>query len=102
MGSSEYPVDALECMSRVSRIVVYTSSGCQRCTMLKQWLKNRGKEFEEKDLENIDVMADLVMKNAVVLSAPALEVGETVYREDQIFDGNGRLNGELLRILEGK
>lgn len=102
MGSLKYSVDSLGRVPRVSRIVVYTSSGCPRCAMLKEWLKSREKEFEEKDLENVDVMADLVMRNAVVLSAPALEVEETVYREDEIFDRNGRINGELLHILEGK
>jgi len=102
MGSLKYSVGSLGRVPRGGRIVVYTSSGCPRCAMLKEWLKNREKEFEEKDLENVDVMADLVMRNAVVLSAPALEVEETVYREDEIFDRNGRINGELLHILEGK
>jgi glutaredoxin len=102
MGSLKYSVGSLGRVPQADRIVVYTSSGCPRCTMLKEWLKSREKEFEEKDIENVDVMADLVMRNAVVLSAPALEVEETVYREDEIFDGNGRINGELLHILEGK
>lgn len=102
MGSLKYSVGSLGCVPRADRIVVYTSSGCPRCAMLKEWLKSREKEFEEKDLENVDVMADLVMRNAVVLSVPALEVEETVYREDEIFDKNGRINGELLHILEGK
>ena len=102
MGSLKYSVGFLKRVQQSGRIVVYTSSGCPRCAMLKEWLKSREKEFEEKDLENVDVMADLVMRNAVVLSAPALEVKENVYREDEIFDGNGRINGELLHILEGK
>ena len=102
MDSLEQSVGALEHAERVSRIVVYTSSGCTRCTMLKEWLKNREKEFEEKDLENVDVMTDLVMRNAVVLSAPALEFENIVYGEEQIFNRDGRLNGKLLHILEGK
>lgn len=102
MGSLKYSAGFLERVQQGGRIVVYTSSGCPRCAMLKEWLKSREKEFEEKDLENVDVMADLVMRNAVVLSAPALEVEETVYREDEIFDRNGRINGGLLHILEGK
>jgi len=102
MGSLKYSVDFLERVQQGGRIVVYTSNGCPRCAMLKEWLKSKEKEFEEKDLENVDVMADLVMRNAVVLSAPALEVEETVYREDEIFNRNGQINGELLHILEGK
>jgi glutaredoxin len=102
MDSSEHYVGSLNHEPQVSRIVVYTSSGCTRCAMLKEWLKSREREFEEKDLENVDVMADLVMRDAVILSAPALEIEETFFREDEIFDTNGRLNGKLLHILEGK
>jgi len=72
-------------------IVVYTSSGCVRCAMLKKWLKNRNIEFIEKNLDDVDVMADLVMRNAVVLAAPALEVEEALLTEDQIFDEDGAI-----------
>ena len=102
MDSSEHYVGSLNREPQVSRIVVYTSNGCTKCAMLKEWLKSREKEFEEKDLENVDVMTDLVMRDEVVLSAPALEVEATIFGEDEIFDTNGRLNGKLLHILEGK
>jgi len=94
-GSSERPL-------QVKEIVVYTSSSCSKCAMLKKWLKNKNADFEEKNLEDVDVMADLVMKNAVVLSAPALEVEGAVYTEDQIFDGNGLIDTKLSEILKGK
>ena len=82
VGSIEQPLQARE-------IVVYTSSGCTRCAQLKQWLKEKDTFFEEKNLEDVEVMADLVMRNVVVLSAPALEIEGTVYTENQIFDGKG-------------
>jgi len=68
--------------------------------MLKNWLKKRGFVFEEKTLDT-DVIADLIMKNVVVLSAPVLEVEGTFYTENQIFDGNRILADQLLEILEG-
>jgi len=37
MGSLKYSVGSLERVPRVSRIVVYTSSGGPRCAMLKEW-----------------------------------------------------------------
>lgn len=70
-------------------IVVYTSHGCTRCAMLKKWLQSRNIEFIEKNLDDVDVMADLVMRNAVVLAAPALEIEEALLTEDQIFDQDG-------------
>ena len=80
-------------------IIVYTSSGCPKCSMLKKRLKNRGLEFEEKTLDT-EVTADLIMKNVVVLSAPILEVEGAFYTEDQIFDGDRILASQFLRRLE--
>jgi len=100
MGFSRESVGSLECPLRVKEVVVYTSSGCPRCAILKKWLKNKNANFEEKNVEDVDVMADLVMRNVVVLSAPALEVEGAVYTEDKIFDGEGLIDKELSEILK--
>jgi len=84
------------------RIVVYTSNGCAKCVVLKQWLRTRNKEFEERSLEDVDVMTDLVMRNLVILSAPVLEVGDTVLTEDQIFVEGSLATERLTGVLEGK
>lgn len=99
MGLSDHSVNLL---SQGNKVVVYTSDGCPRCTLLKEWLKDRNAEFEEKNLEETNVMTDLVMRDLVVLSAPALEVGDVVYTEDQIFEGDRLAAGKILEILEGK
>ena len=101
MCSSGHAVDSVKHRPRISKIVVYTSSGCPRCAMLKKWLMRENGDFEERNLEDVDVMADLVMRNAVVLSAPALEVEGAVYTEGQIFDGDGLIDTKLLEILKG-
>lgn len=80
-------------------VVVYTTSGCTRCDMLKKWLKNKNTDFEEKNLEDIDVMTDLVMRNFVVLSAPAIEIKGVVYTESQIFESNGLINPKFLKTF---
>lgn len=100
MGFPRDSVSPLERPLRVKEIVVYTSNGCSKCVMLKKWLESKNADFEEKNLEDVDVMADLVMRNAVVLSAPALEVEGTIYTEDQIFDGDGLIDTRLLEILK--
>ena len=81
-------------------VVVYTTSGCPRCDMLKKWLKNKNTNFEEKNLEDSDVMTDLVMRNFVVMSAPALEVGGVVYTDSQIFENNGLIKPNFSKIFE--
>lgn len=82
-------------------VVVYTTSGCTRCDMLKKWLKNKDTNFEEKNLEDVDVMTDLVMRNFVVLSAPAIEIKGVVYTENQIFESNGLVNQNFSKLFEG-
>ncbi|MFQ6080076.1 MAG: glutaredoxin family protein [Candidatus Bathyarchaeia archaeon] len=103
MGSSEHSVSTLErpCL-QPQKVVVYTSSGCPKCAALKGWLRNRHADFEERSLEDVEVMAGLIMRNIFVLSAPALEVKGIVYTEDQIFDGDGTVKSTLLDIVEGK
>ena len=81
-------------------VVVYTTSGCPRCEMLKKWLKNKNTTFVEKNLEDSDVMTDLVMRNFVVMSAPALEVDGMVYTDSQIFENNGLINPNFSKKFE--
>jgi glutaredoxin len=102
MGFPKESVSSLEHPLRVKEIVVYTSSGCPKCAVLKKWLENKNADFAEKNLEDVDVMADLVMRNAVVLSAPALEVEGTVYTEDQIFDGDGLIDAKVVELLKDR
>ena len=89
-------------LPQTDKIIVYTSSGCPKCTLLKEWLKDKNAEFEERNLEDINVMTELVMRNLVVMSAPALEVEEAFYTEDQIFNGDSLANSKILEILELK
>jgi glutaredoxin len=92
---------ALQNSGGTQKIVVYTSSGCHKCSALKNWLAAANRQFEERNLENVDVMTELVMKNVVVLSAPALEVDDAVYTEDQFFDGDMISAERLTGILGG-
>jgi len=101
MGFSVDSVSSLKRPLQAGEIVVYTSSECPKCALLKRWLRDRNADFEERNLEDVDVMADLVMRNIVVLSAPALEVEGTVYTEDRIFDGDGLIDTKLLEMLKG-
>ncbi len=101
MESSEYVTNSLRDSPDVKKPIVYTSDGCTRCRMLKKWLRSVNVEFEEKDLGNVEVMADLVMRDMYILSSPVLEVEETLYREDEIFHADRIVEERLLKILDG-
>ena len=81
-------------------LVVYTTNGCTRCDLLKKWLKNKDTVFEEKNLEDSDVMTDLVMRNFVVMSAPAIEINGEVYTDTQIFESNGLIKPDFSKKFE--
>jgi hypothetical protein len=46
-------------------------------------------------------MAELVMRDIVVLSAPVLEVDSSVYNETEFFEGNSLSVSRLQEILGG-
>ena len=81
-------------------VVVYTTSRCTRCDMLKKWLKNKNTNFEEKNLEDSNVMTSLVMRNFVVMSAPAIEINGSVYTDNQIFESNGLIKPNFSKMFE--
>ena len=83
------------------KIVVYTSNGCHKCGVLKNWLTAAQRHFEERSLEDVNVMAELVMRDIVVLSAPVLEVERSIYVETEFFEGNALAVDKLQGILEG-
>lgn len=86
-------------MSRV-RIILYATSSCPKCHVLKEWLKERGIEFMEKDLSDPDVMADLIMRDVFVSSAPLLEVDGKFYSENELFADSSLNEDLLLSLLE--
>ena len=103
MVSSERPFGTLKSPSlQDKKVILYASSGCPKCAALKRWLKNRRADFEERSLEDVEVVASLIMRNVFVLSAPALEVKRIIYTEDQIFNRDGTVKSELLDIVEGR
>jgi glutaredoxin len=101
MGDTSYSADSASWLTGNSEMVIYTSRGCVRCAMLKKWLESKDIGFTEKNLDDVEVMADLIMRNAVILAAPALEVEEGLLTEDRIFDEKGLIKDGLLALLEG-
>jgi glutaredoxin len=102
MVSTDSSAQALPNPFGSRKIVVYTTNGCNKCNALKEWLKTANRYFEERNLEEVNVMTELVMKNVVVLSAPVLEVDDSIYAETQFFNGDALSVSRLQEIIEGK
>jgi glutaredoxin len=101
MASQDASTPDSSTSQETKKIIVYTSNGCQKCVLLKGWLKTANRSFEERSLENVDIMTELVMRDIVVLSAPVLEVDSSVYSETEFFEGNSLSVSRLQEILGG-
>jgi len=46
------------------KVIVYSTTSCPYCVMLKEWLKKHKVEFEEKDVgEDIEAAQEMVKKS---------------------------------------
>lgn len=61
-------------------IIIYTTKNCPDCKALKAFLDANNIEYEEKNLENENVMADLVMENIASQSAPIIKIGNSFFK----------------------
>jgi glutaredoxin len=75
---------------------VYTSPSCPLCDALKDALRKLKVDFEELDVSDAEVMADLIMRDIYLDSTPALEVGGRVWRAEELFKG-GAVDLSLLK-----
>ena len=82
------------------KLRVYTSPSCPRCEALKDALKRLGVSFEELDVSDTEVMAELIMRDVYLDSTPALEVEDRVLSADELFKGD-RVDLDALKRLVG-
>lgn len=56
------------------KVIVYTQEGCGPCTAEKLWLKDKGIEFEERDIrENSQYLNEIVELGASATPATVVE-----------------------------
>ena len=81
---------------------VFTSEGCVNCETLKRHLEKLGIAFSEKSVDDTDTMTDLIMKDLVVLSTPALKTPDSFFFAYEIFDSQNRLILDFEKIVRGE
>lgn len=59
----------------MEKITVYTSNTCPYCTMAKDYLKEKGIEFEEKNVQN-DAQARTELMEKGYSGVPVIVVGD--------------------------
>jgi glutaredoxin 3 len=81
------------------KVKVYSTPNCPKCRALKEHLHSMNITFTEANLEDTCVSAELIMRNIAVLSAPMLEVEDTIFPESEFFDDNSLNVTKLSNIL---
>ena len=74
----------------MSKVVVYTSNTCPYCTMAKDYLKEKGVEFEEKNVQNDAAARDELISMGYT-GGPVLVIGE----EEIVGFDRARIDGAL-------
>lgn len=80
---------------------IYTMPKCQLCSILKNFFDRIGIRYLEVDVSNIDVMADLIMKNIFITSVPVLEINGRYYFTNDLFSGFKLNEDFIFKILKG-
>ncbi len=74
----------------MSKVVVYTSNTCPYCTMAKDYLKEKGVEYEEKNVQNDAAARDELISMGYT-GVPVLVIGE----EEIVGFDRARIDGAL-------
>ena len=80
-------------------VILYSSKNCPKCRALKQWLRRNKVSFVTKSLGDTNVLADLVMRDIAVFSAPILETKDRFWLAHEIFDANNRLTSTFKNFM---
>ncbi len=79
------------------KFVVYTQPGCDLCETLKDWLKDKDIEFEEKPFD-AEVQTEMIMMD-IFDDPPFLGVDGKVMSSSELFGPNGSVIESVIRGL---
>jgi glutaredoxin len=66
---------------------VYSTRNCPKCAQLKIALIGMGIEFDNIDMSKPEALTELRVNGVFALSAPVLQVEDSFYTVDDLFDG---------------
>lgn len=76
---------------------LFTSNNCPRCKTLKQFLRERGVQFEERDIAEPEHRVDALLNE--IYEIPGLILGNRVLRAEQMFEGSRLKTEAVLQFL---
>ena len=85
----------------ISEVKVYTTERCPRCKQLKGLLKSHEIAYEEVDMATPEALTELRMRDVFTISAPVLQIDDSVLTSKDLFDENGSIFDKVLGLLRG-
>ncbi len=82
----------------MSKIIVYSTPSCPYCNLVKDYLKQKGIEFEEKDVSKDRVSAREMIEKSGEMGVPQIDINGTIivgFNRDAIDNELRRINGDL-------
>jgi len=59
----------------MKKVIIYTTSWCPFCDAAKEYLKNKGVEYEEKNVENDIQAREEMIEKSGQLGVPVIDIG---------------------------
>lgn len=82
----------------MSKIIVYSTPSCPYCTLVKDYLKQKGIEFEERDVSKDRVSAREMIEKSGEMGVPQIDINGTIivgFNRDAIDNELRRINGDF-------
>ncbi|MBN1693939.1 glutathione S-transferase N-terminal domain-containing protein [candidate division WOR-3 bacterium] len=78
----------------MSKIIVYSTPTCPYCNLVKDYLKQKGVEFEEKDVSKNRVAAREMVERSGEMGVPQIDINGTII----VGFNRDAIDGELGKI----
>ena len=82
------------------RWLLYSGPDCNRCKMLKKWMRDNGVDFRQMMIDEDFIVGDLIRETArrgnVSMSLPVLISGNVCYTEPQLCLDSTQLDYKFL------
>jgi len=69
-------------------ICIYTIDNCDKCLILKDYLKLIGIPYSETKFKNLELLSNTLKDKLYVVNAPVLLINEIYYDEPCLFEGD--------------
>lgn len=82
----------------MSKTIVYSTPNCPYCNLVKDYLKQKGVEFEEKDVSTDRVAARQMIEKSGEMGVPQIDIDGTIivgFNKDAIDSELRRINGDF-------